>query len=86
MSNVREALDVRNGMSVTALEVLDHCQKYFRSFTIRNILIDAGAERPNDQKSPSIIINGRWSPRISKTSAVNQEMVEEIAKALEIPG
>ncbi|XP_075665076.1 uncharacterized protein LOC142634675 [Castanea sativa] len=51
MSNVREALDVRNGMSVTALEVLDHCQKDFRNFTIRNILIDAGAERPNDQNN-----------------------------------
>ncbi|KAL4625551.1 hypothetical protein ACB092_05G034500 [Castanea dentata] len=53
MSNVREALDVRNGMSVTALEVLDHCQKDFRSFTIRNILMDAGAERPNDQNNLS---------------------------------
>ena len=45
MSKVKEKADILNHMGFTALEVLDHYPKEFKSFTIQNIFMDAGVER-----------------------------------------
>ncbi|KAM3699382.1 hypothetical protein ACJW31_05G021600 [Castanea mollissima] len=49
MSKVKEKADVLNHMGFTALEALDHYPKEFKSFTIQNILTDAGVERAMNQ-------------------------------------
>ena len=61
MSKVKEKADVLNHMGFTALEVLDHYPKEFKSFTIQNIFMDAGVERAKNQSilpPPSAITIG----------------------------
>ena len=61
MSKVKEKVDVLNHTGFTALESLDHYPKEFKSFTIQNILMDAGVERPKNQSilpPPSAITIG----------------------------
>ncbi|KAL0009936.1 hypothetical protein SO802_005044 [Lithocarpus litseifolius] len=43
VSKVKEEVDSLNYMGFTALQMLENCPKDFKSFTIRNILMDAGA-------------------------------------------
>ena len=60
MPKVKEAVDFPNNMGFTALEMLENCPKDFKSFTIRNILIDASAsiKRVNDPSPPLTIAVG----------------------------
>ena len=61
MSKVKEKADVLNHMGFTALEVLDHYPKEFKSFAIQNIFMDAGVERAKNQSilpPPSAITIG----------------------------
>ena len=50
VSKVREEVDSLNYMGFTALQMLENCPKDFKTFTIRNILMDVSArvERVND--------------------------------------
>ena len=54
---MKEEVDSLNCMGFTALQMLENCPKDFKSFTIRNILMDAGArvERVNNLSPLSTI-------------------------------
>ena len=60
MPKVKEAMDFPNNMGFTALEMLENCPKDFKSFTIQNILMDAGAsiKRVNNPSPPLAIAVG----------------------------
>ncbi|KAK7852028.1 ankyrin repeat-containing protein itn1 [Quercus suber] len=57
---VKEAVDFLNNTGFTALEMLEHCPKDFKSFTIRNILMYAGVsiKRVNNPSPPLAIAVG----------------------------
>ena len=71
---MKEEVDSLNNMGFAALQMLENCPKDFKSFTIRNILMDAGArvERVNNLSPLSTIaavqhestnpsqINNKW--------------------------
>ena len=90
MPKVKEAVDFLNNMGFTALEMLENCPKDFKSFTIRNILMDAGAsiKRVNNPSPPlAIAVGHSESVELEQSSKkVKQEREEELVRVLEIRG
>ncbi|KAM4110838.1 hypothetical protein ACJW30_05G022400 [Castanea mollissima] len=71
MPKVKEAVNFPNNMGFTAFEMLENCPKDFKSFTIRNILMDAGAsiKRVNDPSPPlAIAVDHRESVEPEQSS------------------
>ncbi|XP_030969634.1 ankyrin repeat-containing protein BDA1-like [Quercus lobata] len=46
---VKEGSDIQNRIGLTALEVLEHCSKDFKSFNIQKMLMNASVERAKNQ-------------------------------------
>lgn len=49
LPKVKEGSDIQNRIGLTALEVLEHCSKDFKSFNIQKMLMDASVERAKNQ-------------------------------------
>ncbi len=72
MSKVKEGADTLNWMGFTALELLEHHSRDFKSFIIRNILMDANLKSGNEQNNfppPSAtIVDHRESTKLARSS------------------
>ena len=89
MPKVKEAVDFLNNMGFTALEMLENCPKDFKSFTIRNILMDAGAsiKRVNNPSPPlAIAVGHSESVELEQSSKKGRKNWLEYLKYLKYKG
>ena len=81
VTKVNKEIDSPNNKDFTALKMLENCPKDFNSFTIRNMLLDAGArvERVNNPSESAKTTQSRkkWWKNLSKHLKYRGNWVKE---------